>query len=95
MYSIVGDHLWPGLNHLSNTNPNCFSPLNIPLQGDTTQVTTSMPRGNASGLGKSIDASDMSNMARFKIDTDEFKTTQDGFETEATVGGLYFISLAI
>jgi len=95
MYSIVGGHLWPGLSHLSNTNPNCFSLLNIPLQVDTTQATTSMPRGNANGLGKAIDASDMSNMAEFEVDTDVFKTTQDGFETEATVGGLYFISLDI
>ena len=85
---MVGGYLWPGLSHLSNTNPNCFSPLNIPLQGDTTQATISMSRGNSSGLGKAIDASDMSNIAEFEVDTDEFKTTQDGFETEAMIGGL-------
>lgn len=30
----------------------------------------------------------MSNMAEFEVDTNEFKTTQDGFETEAMIGGL-------
>ena len=54
-----------------------------------------MPRGNGSALGKAIHPSDMLNMSEFEVDTDEFKTTQDGFETEATVGGLYSISIDI
>jgi len=29
-------------------------------------------------------------MAEYDDDTNEFKTTQEGFETMATIGGLYF-----
>jgi hypothetical protein len=91
MYSIWGGHLLAGLGHLSNSNSNCFSPLDIPLQGDTTQATTSIAVGHCGGLGKALDSSDMSNMAEFEVDTDEFKTIQDGFETKATIGDLCFI----
>jgi hypothetical protein len=47
--------------------------------------------GNGGGLENASDASDMSNMAEFDDNINEFKTTQDGFETKATIGGLYFL----
>jgi len=90
MYSIAGSLPRPVPGRLSNTNSNCYRPLAIPLR-DTTQATTSIPLGNGGGLDEASGASDMSNMAEFDDNTEEFKMTQDGFETNAAIGGLYFI----
>lgn len=89
MDSITSGHLRLGLGHLSNANSNCFSPLKTPLQGETTQTTAPMSLHN--GGSGTLDASETSNMTEFEVATDEFETTQDGFETKATIGGLYFI----
>ncbi len=91
MFSIAGSLPRPGCGHLSNTNSNCYRPLDVPPQaGDATQATTSMLLSNSGVLNDASDAPDMSNTAEFDDNTNVFETTQDGFETKATIGGLYF-----
>ena len=94
MYSITCSLPLPGLVHLINTDSNCYRPLHVsPQAGDTAQATTSNLLGNGGGLEIAPDASDMSNTAKFDDDIDEFRTIHDGFETKATIGGLYFLVL--
>ncbi len=59
---------------------------------DKTQAITSASLSNESGPGEPSDASDTSDVAEFGTNTNDFKTTQDGFETNATIEDPHFIS---